>query len=53
MILKALLWIWNEIKMSVNDDDWSDLLADPFIPTSYKAYLVKQFPEHFLGKKRK
>ena len=52
MILKILHWIWDEIKTSVNDDDWSDLLADPFIPTGYKVHLVQRFPEHFMGKYR-
>ena len=47
MILKILGWIWDEIKASINDDNWSDLLADPFIPAGYKAYLIERFPEHF------
>ena len=57
-IRRYLAWLDDEsnkslfrrfLKWAEGPDDWWDLMGDPFIPASYKAELVRDFPERFPG----
>ena len=38
---------WIHSKITADLDDWWDLAGDPFISASYKAELMRDFPEKF------
>lgn len=49
LILFAIIAIIGAVWWAAShpDDDWWDLMGDPFIPEDYKQELMQRFPEKF------